>query len=479
VEILDPATGTGTFICELLEHFRGQPAKLKHKYLNELHANEVAILPYYVANLNIEATYAAITGEYEEFPNLCFVDTLDNVGLHTAQVGTTGNLLGSVSEENVERIKRQNLKRISVVIGNPPYNANQINANDSNKNREYPSIDSRIKLTYGKSSTAQAKNKGFDMYARFFRWASDRLHENGIITFVSNSSFIDSRTFDGFRKVLTQEFNEVHIVDLKGNARTSGERRRQEGGNIFDDQIRVGIAIWFCVKKRGVSGCKVMYESVRDYAKSDEKRDFVSSKSLRERTLQLLQPDAKNNWINLSNNDFDDLIPLANKETKGALSTNRERAIFKLFSIGATTNRDEWMYDVSPATLERKVKYFLDIYNEERFRCGGTEQTPDRLNRSIKWTRKLLRQLERNRPLAMDSTLIRRALYRPYFREFLVFSADLNEYTYDLPQIFPQHDSENRLLFFNGSNTVGWSPLASDRLVDLNAMYGGAQCVPF
>lgn len=174
VDILDPATGTGTFICELLEHFRGQPKKLAHKYRHELYANEVAILPYYVANLNIEATYAALTGSYEEFPNLCFVDTLDNVGLHTAAKGVSADLFGSVSEENVARIKRQNSRRISVVIGNPPYNANQANENDNNKNRTYPQIDARIKQTYIAQSTAQ-KTKLYDMYARFFRWASDRL----------------------------------------------------------------------------------------------------------------------------------------------------------------------------------------------------------------------------------------------------------------------------------------------------------------
>ncbi len=155
VDILDPATGTGTFICELLEHFRGQPKKLAHKYQHELHANEVAILPYYVANLNIEATYAALTGQYAEFPSLCFVDTLDNVGLHTSAKGVNADLFGSVSEENVARIKRQNSKRISVVIGNPPYNANQANENDNNKNREYPQIDARIKQTYIAQSTAQ------------------------------------------------------------------------------------------------------------------------------------------------------------------------------------------------------------------------------------------------------------------------------------------------------------------------------------
>jgi len=185
VEILDPATGTGTFVVELLEHFRGRLKALNYKYLNELHANEVAILPYYVANLNIEATYAAIVDEYMEFPNLCFVDTLDNTAALKLSRAVTGDLFGAVSEENVARIRRQNTKKISVIIGNPPYNANQQNENDNNKNREYLEIDRRIKATYIKESTAQ-KTKLYDMYSRFFRWASDRIEEDGIIAFVTN-----------------------------------------------------------------------------------------------------------------------------------------------------------------------------------------------------------------------------------------------------------------------------------------------------
>src|SRR5450759_322924 len=255
VEILDPATGTGTFICELLEHFRGQPAKLKYKYLNELYANEVAILPYYVANLNIEATYAAITGNYEEFPNLCFVDTLDNVGLHTAAKGTTADIFGSVSEENVARIKRQNSKRISVIIGNPPYNANQANEKDNNKNREYPAIDKRIKDTYIHASTAQ-KTKLYDMYARFFRWASDRLSENGVLAFITNRSFIGSRTFDGFRKTVEQEFAEIYVVDLGGDVRANPKLSGTKH-NVFG--IQTGVAISFLVKREKRQGCRIFY----------------------------------------------------------------------------------------------------------------------------------------------------------------------------------------------------------------------------
>ncbi len=221
-----------------------------------------------------------------------------------------------MSEENVARIKRQNAKRISVIIGNPPYNANQLNENENNKNREYPEIDRRIKMTYIAASNAQ-KTKLYDMYARFFRWASDRVDGNGIVAFVSNSSFIDSRTYDGFRKLVAEEFNEIWIIDLKGNARTSGERRRREGGNVFDDQIRVGIAVYFCVKKKGFHGCHIRYQSVRDSAKSDEKREFLRT-AISARQFEDLRPDKDHNWINLTDNDFDTFIPIASKETKAA-----------------------------------------------------------------------------------------------------------------------------------------------------------------
>ncbi len=194
VEILDPATGTGTFICDIIDYL--PKGKLKHKYKNELHANEVAILPYYIANLNIEYTYKQKMGEYGEFDNLCFVDTLDNTGFHWA--GKQGSLFG-VSAENALRIRRQNERKISVIIGNPPYNANQQNENDNNKNREYQAIDKRIKETYIRNSTAQ-KTKMYDMYSRFYRWAMDRLNDNGVIAFITNRSFVDSRTLMDLEK---------------------------------------------------------------------------------------------------------------------------------------------------------------------------------------------------------------------------------------------------------------------------------------
>jgi predicted helicase len=311
VEILDPATGTGTFICELLEHFRGQPTKLKYKYREELYANEVAILPYYVANLNIEATYAAITGEYAEFPNLCFVDTLDNVGLHTAQHGSVADLFGSVTEENVARIKRQNSRRISVIIGNPPYNANQLNENENNKNREYPEIDKRIKQTYIAESTAQ-KTKLYDMYARFFRWASDRLDKNGVLAFITNRSFIESRTFDGFRKVVEKEFSEIRIVDLGGDVRAnpklSGTRH-----NVFG--IQTGVAISFFVKRAKHQGCRIFYARRPEFEVAEDKLAFLNKAEISALPFDEIRPDTKGNWINQSQNDFESMLPVIDSET--------------------------------------------------------------------------------------------------------------------------------------------------------------------
>jgi predicted helicase len=275
VEILDPATGTGTFICELLEHFRGQPQKLAHKYKEELHANEVAILPYYVANLNIEATYAAITGQFAEFPSLCFVDTLDNVEGLGIRSGHQHDLFGAMSAENVERIKRQNRRKISVVIGNPPYNANQQNENDNNKNRTYRVIDEGIKSTYIKQSTAQ-KTKLYDMYARFFRWASDRMHDDGVLAFVTNRSFIDSRTFDGFRKVVAEEFHEIYVVDLGGDVRANPKLSGTKH-NVFG--IQAGVAISFFVKRRKQRGCRINYARRPELDTAEDKLAWLGSTS--------------------------------------------------------------------------------------------------------------------------------------------------------------------------------------------------------
>lgn len=481
VEILDPATGTGTFICELLEHFRGQPAKLKHKYLHELHANEVAILPYYVANLNIEATYAAISGQYQEFPNLCFVDTLDNVGLHTAATGTTGDIFGGVSEENVVRIKRQNSKKISVVIGNPPYNANQANENDNNKNREYQHIDQRIKDTYIAASTAQ-KTKLYDMYARFFRWASDRLSDNGVLAFVTNRSFIESRTFDGFRKTVAQEFSDIYVVDLGGDVRANPKLSGTKN-NVFG--IQTGVAISFFIKKSNANvgaalaanstsrlkpllqktPARIYYNRRPELETAEEKLSFLANHPMRHLVFDHVQPDKNHNWVNLTDNDFDTLLPLASKDTKAAKTAGKERAIFKLYSLGAVTNRDEWVYDYDKTVLQYKVSFLIDAYNSDLKRLGSqleSEALEDMLDYSIKWTRAVKAQLRRRQKLKFNPENIRKSLYRPFVSSNIYFDKSVNEFQYQTPLIWPNPDSNNPAICFTTGGRLPFSAFVTD-----------------
>jgi predicted helicase len=458
VEILDPAVGTGTFITELIEHFRGQPEKLRYKYLEELHANEVAILPYYVANLNIEATYAAING-YEEYPNLCFVDTLDNTAALRAQRGQQTELFGGVTEENVARIKRQNKKKISVIIGNPPYNANQLNENENNKNREYPQIDGAIGATYIESSDAQ-KTKLYDMYVRFFRWASDRIDENGIVAFVSNSSYIHKPSFDGFRKCVAKDFNEIWTVDLKGDARTSGERRRREGGNIFGDQIKVGIAISFFVKKQGTSGCRIRYEAVRDYAKADEKSEFLRGEAIGARHFEELKPDKKANWISLTGSDFESFLPIADKSTKATKIAGQECAIFRLYSLGISTNRDEWLYDLEPRNLEKKIGYFIAQYDAVK----PGEEFPDH----IKWSETLKRRQRSKQREAYSKGLLRRANYRPFFSIWLYQSPLFIDRPGLADTLFPVGEKNLAICFSDVGSRTDYCVQAIDGIADLH-----------
>ncbi|HEX5719961.1 MAG TPA: type ISP restriction/modification enzyme, partial [Thermoanaerobaculia bacterium] len=408
VEILDPATGTGTFVCELLEHFRGQPAKLRHKYREELHANEVAILPYYVANLNIEATFAAITGEYEEYPNLCFVDTLDNVGLHTAAVGTQGNLFGSVTEENVARIRRQNGRRISVIIGNPPYNANQLNENENNKNREYPEIDRRIKATYIAESTAQ-KTKLYDMYARFFRWSCDRLAANGVLAFITNRSFIDSRTFDGFRKVLAEEFSEIRVVDLGGDVRANPKLSGTKH-NVFG--IQTGVAISFLVKRAKWKGCRTFYTRRPELETAEEKLAFLGNTQIQSLPFEEVRPDLSGNWINQTSNDFQALMPLVAKAAKSAKRPSREKVLFGVYCAGIKTNRDEWVYDFDDTALRERVEFFGD-----RLLRQGRRREPLQFDPEIKWSRDLKLKLARKGKEPDLSGAYVTSLWRPFVRK--------------------------------------------------------------
>ena len=480
VDILDPATGTGTFICELIEHFAGQPDKLRHKYRHELQANEVAILPYYVANLNIEATFAAATGSYEEFPGLCFVDTLDNTHALRKHKGHIDDLFGSVSDDNVKRIRQQNSRRISVIIGNPPYNANQLNENENNKNREYPEIDKRIKETYIAESTAQ-KTKLYDMYARFFRWAADRLDENGILAFVTNRSFIDSRTFDGFRACAAKEFNEIRIVDLGGDVRAN-PKLSGTTHNVFG--IQTGVAISFMVKRAKQKGCRIFYARRPEMETAVEKLSCLNTEKLRELKALEVVPDKRNDWINLTDNDFESLIPTGTKAAKASRGTSEPKTIFRLFSQGLKTNRDEWVCNFDRSEVLRRTGFLIDSYNDQLAALGGTVTKANvaaRLRYDVKWTRKLKAQLVAGKGLTLDPNRAVETGYRPFTKVFTYFAWELNEDWYKLDSIF-RGEPNPTITFLSVFSSNPLAAMAVRGLFDycfLKMGNGGTECLPF
>ncbi|MDE2842810.1 MAG: N-6 DNA methylase, partial [Chloroflexota bacterium] len=483
VQILDPATGTGTFVTNLINHLPLD--RLERKYRNEIHANEVAILPYYIANLNIEYTYRERTGEYLEFPNLCFVDTLDNMDWQ--QRGATGGAvtrqgafnLGALSEENWIRVQEQNEKPISVIIGNPPYNANQQNENDNNRNREYPEIDRRISETYVAASTAQ-KTKQYDMYKRFIRWASDRLNDDGIVGFITNRAYLDTRQDDGFRKVAGEEFTDIYVLDLgsdvRRNPKISGTTH-----NVFG--IQTGVAIGFFVREKSRLGqCGIHYARREDAELAKDKLAYLGSAGLDGIEFETITPDKRNDWLNQSNSDFEKLLPLANRETKLAKRVEDEGAVFRLYSLGIATNRDEWVYDFNMDALAAKGMYFSKVYREERERFKN--ETPDRsalgdwVNRSIKWTAELETHLIKGDAIHFSEINITRAMYRPFVVKHCYYAPIVTHRRYQMPQIFPHHRTDSNPTINFSARHQPFYALASDKLVDLHFV-GDNQCLPF
>lgn len=473
VTILDPATGTGTFIVELLEHFKGRPEKLIYKYLTELYANEVAILPYYVANLNIEATYAAIAGKYEEFPGLCFVDTLDNVAALGIYSGHQHDLFASISDENSERVRKQNSRKISVVIGNPPYNAWQENYNQRNANRPYTRVDERISATYAKESVAQNKMSLYDMYVRFIRWASDRLGKEGIIAFVSNRNFLESKAFDGFRKVAAREFNEGWFVDLGGDVRVNTKLSGTKH-NVFG--IQTGVAIAFFIKENGKKGFRGFYSRRPEMETADEKLAFLSSTPISEIKFEHISPSKGHSWIDNSNNDFESLIPVADKATKESSTKAQERAIFKIYSRGLETHRDEWVYDYSESALRDRIPYFIDRYEKARSKKDANSEP------SIKWDRELDKYLARSVEISFDQKKIIKSNYRPFTKSHVYYDEHLNAFLGQLPNIFHEDGAANPSITVMGdSSGKPYFSLAVDRIPDLNFVSpasGGTQTIP-
>ncbi len=478
VVILDPATGTGTFITEIIEYL--PKAQLKRKYQNELFCNEVALLPYYTANLNIEYTYQQKMGHYAEFENIALVDTLDNLNY----VGASGQFgMFELTAENLERIRRQNEQKISVIIGNPPYNANQLNENDNNKNRPYPAIDARIKGTYVKESTAQ-KTKVYDMYARFLRWASDRVGENGVVAYIVNRSFIDSRTFDGFRKVVAGEFSEIYVIDLGGDVRAnpklSGTRN-----NVFG--IQTGVALIFLVKKPQAEKARIFYVRRPEMDTAKDKLAWLSNTTFQQIPFDHVQPDKLNSWINQSESNWDAFLPVATKETKLAKTQSSEQAIFKLFSLGVVTSRDDWTYGYTQEDVALKARFFIDIYNSERERLFlelargelTKEEITDTASQTIKWSRATKQSLLKNKAFKFSEKNVVEALNRPFIKLNLYFDQQLNEMQYQIPLLFRKPNETNPVITFSVNGRTDFATLATKYIPDY-AVYSAdaAQCLP-
>ena len=480
VQILDPATGTGTFITNLIEYLPAD--RLERKYLNEMHANEVAILPYYIANLNIEYTYREKTGQYREFPNLVFVDTLDNMDWQGATGGAVQRQgafeLGGMSTENWMRVNLQNEKTISVILGNPPYNAMQIGFNDFNPNRAYPVIDQRIRETYSQASNAQNRHKQYDMYKRFVRWAADRLDDDGIIAFITNRAYIDTRQDDGFRKIAADEFSDIYILDLgsdvRRNPKISGTTH-----NVFG--IQTGVAIGFFVREKAkLSKCGVHYARREDDEIAVDKLAYLGKAQLGDIEFEHIEPDVKHNWLNQSDSDFEQLIPLVDRQTIRAKTPEEEKALFKLYSLGVATHRDDWVHDFSERNLAKKVRFFINTYENRRRRLSGRQFEDSELGTEIKWDYDLRKYLRRNIQVMYSKEHIVESLYRPFTKKKLYFLRELNARQYQQPRIFPSGESgQNKIIcFLSPGSRPKFSVLAADAVPSLATFIDGTQCLP-
>lgn len=474
VHILDPCTGTGNFLVNLLRRI---PKKhLPRMYRKQLFANEVMLLPYYIAALNIEHAYYELAGEYEPFEGLCFVDTLDLA--EKRQLTLFG-------EENTARVTRQKNAPITVIIGNPPYNVGQISENDNNKNRKYPVIDDRIKRTYAKDSKATLNTKLYDPYVKFFRWATDRLNgRDGVVCFVSNNSFVDQIAFDGMRQHLLRDFTQIYHLNLEGNVRQN-PKLSGTAYNVFGIQVGVGITI--AIKSKRHRTRRLLFERLDKNLRRRQKLDWLAAHaSAGSVKWKRLKPDDRHAWMTIKNSDeFAAFLPLGSKAAKTGDDPNPE-AIFKTYSLGVSTNRDNVVYDFQQTTLAKRVEQFCDDYNAEldRFnRKGYGKRLDDFVDYSkIKWSRNLKRSLRIGEELEFKPKSIRAALYRPFTEKFIYFSDIVTDELGQIPKFFPSPGLDNRLLAISdiGYRSDGPSAMISERVPDLHlsASLDGHQCFP-
>ena len=465
VHVLEPFCGTGTFIARLLAMLETED--LERSYRELLHANEIVLLAYYVAAVNIEQTYHALRGDgpYEPFPGIVLTDTF--------QLGEgTGELLPEFLRPNSERARRQQDLPITVVLSNPPYSVGQGSQNDNNRNLAYPKLDEHIERTYAARSTAGLKRNLYDSYVRAFRWATDRIGERGVVCLVTNGAFIDSGSADGLRKTLAEEFSAIWCLNLRGNQRTSGERSRREGGKVFGQGSRTPIAITLLVKNPDHRGpAAVHYYDIGDYLSREEKlaklTDFSDVFGVE---WQPIMPNAAGDWVNQRSEIFYKFPPLGDKKATA------DDAIFTTYSLGVVTNRDAWAYNFSRQALLANMDRTIATYNAERerfhaaVRTGALQVTDETVDASVdpdstkvSWTVNLKSDLRKNKAAALVAEHAVPSLYRPFCKQWLYFDRQWNERVLLMPSLFPTPSHENRVIASVG---VGASRSFSVLMVD-------------
>ncbi|QIT54112.1 DEAD/DEAH box helicase [Aquisalimonas sp. 2447] len=479
VHVIDPFTGTGTFLVRLIQQGLIGSEDLPRKMAGELHANEIVLLAYYIATVNVETAYAEITGEPATFEGAVLTDTF---------AMAEGNQADHIKEQawlagNSERAQRQRETDIQVVVGNPPYSAKQESGNESNANQPYPALDERIRETYAARSSGQLQQTLFDSYIRAIRWASDRIGDKGVVAFVTNGGFVDGNATDGLRLALTEEFAHLYVVNLRGNQRTSGELSRREGGKVFGSHSRAPVAITIMVKDPAHSGsCVIHYHDIGDYLTAEDKlarlADYGTIENL---PFERIAPDAKGSWINQGDTRFDTFPAIGRK------AREQHPALFGTYSSGVKTNRDAWVYNFSSQALEANITEMIEAYNEETERlqdAGGArsvdeaKQIIDTNPLRISWDRELVQRAIQGHESDFDSEAVRLGLYRPFTRAYLYFDKRVISQPLLFPYLFPTVVHTNRVIAVTGKGaSKPFSTLVSNTVTDIQTL-SNAQCFP-
>ncbi|WP_298128365.1 type ISP restriction/modification enzyme [Ferrovum sp.] len=486
VHILDPFTGTGTFITRLLQSGLITLEELPYKYQHEIHANEIVLLAYYIAAINIEAVYHSIVGgDYQPFEGICLTDTF--------QLYEKEDLVDELLVDNSARRKRQKKLDIRVIFGNPPYSAGQSSANDNNQNVEYPHLDSRIRSTYADRSTATNKNALYDSYIRAIRWASDRIGDSGVIGFVSGSGFAEKPAMDGLRKCLAEEFSNIHLLNLRGDIRKNmlSKGRAKEGQNIFGSGSMTGIAITLFAKNPNAAqhGQIYFHDIGDDLTREDKLEKITEFASIAGITAangwQTITPDQHGDWLNQRDDGFSAFISLGDKKDANTA------VLFENYSRGVATGRDSWCYNASKVGVINNMKRMIGSYNGEVERFSESCAGLDRSTREarvdgfintdptrISWTRALKQDLVKDRRFVFEENCLTPSLYRPFTKQWLYFNRRFNEMVYQMPRIFPDEKAENLVICVSGIGArSGFSALMANALPCLDIVEK-SQCFP-